>query len=269
MNLHPRPHVVGILLVIAALLGACTEGGNDRTSDGDVSLVILSPTASPGTQEPSNSMSKSGDREASESESTPSKRGDPPTLVVGTPRPGESIDRKIPDESAQTKTAPDLADSQFDSDGDGVYTYSDLEHAVEAVLPTYEFPENYQATPKTLLSGFADYKEGGGQWEAGYENILIGLNYFCAWSYTWLDAFGASDGDIMDKSIDRLQLTLQDNPIFESLRDDLLPMVERAELGDPAPLQQLTDINCTLTVFDSTPDNSTPAAEAPHSRDRF
>lgn len=252
------------LSIILLILGACSTNTNESEAVVENNRTLAAATATT-PHEPLASITATPKDSSSQASLTAT--GDdvaeapaPPTLVIGTPRGDEPIQIEAPMAPAPTQASTTATTSQFDSDGDGFYTYGDLERAVVTVLPAYEFPENYQVTPDTLLSVWTDYKEGGSQWEAGYEETLIGLNYFCAWSYTFLDAYREGDTALMDGSIHRLQTALQEEPVFVSLRDDLSPIVERAGLGDPTQIQQLTDVNCSSTVFISA--TASPAAGA-------
>lgn len=244
---------IASLSIVVMILASCNFATGDGGVDQNDSLAAVTSTVIPETQASAIASPEKSEPGRVPTSTSEGAQASPPTLVIGTPRNEEPIQKEAPSGPAPSQPTTTTADSQFDSDGDGFYTYNDLKQAVEALLPSYDFPQNYQVTSELLLSGFADYKQGGGQWEVQYEYTLIGLRYLCAWGHTWLDAYRDGNTGLMDESLDHFADELQDNPVFNSYRDDIAPFIDKARLGDPSGLQQYIDSSCGSMNWTSTP----------------
>lgn len=169
----------------------------------------------------------------------------------------ESAVRAVSTDLRPTPQPTIAIESSFDRDGDGFYTFDDLEQAVNELFPTYEWPENYQITPVLMLKGFAQNPDD--RWEEGYEFTLVGLYHVCAWDRAWLDAYREGNTALMEESLYQLQDVALENPVFTYIREPLGQMFERASLGDPTLIQQYVDNSCATYEF-LTPEAGTPRA---------
>lgn len=181
-----------------------------------------------------------------------------PGLIVGTPRPGESTAKDQPAETQSAGAPPTEAAAplptvppNLDADGDGFYTFAELEQAVAALYPTYVWPSNYRIDPNAILATFGQAKARGDVFEVRAEYTLIGVRHNCAWEMTWLDGFRAGDAGLMKQSIDQLLWEAQIDPMMEeSYRSYFRGVIKSARLGDPAPMQQAVSAGgCSSIVF--------------------
>lgn len=242
-------HVLGIrqmvlLASVVLFLTACggdTDGASDNRTE---TLAVITPTpisSDASSQTPDVSTHASADEDAalvSERPPTTKEPGDDPDAPWG---------KDLPVGSAPT--APPAPPSDFDADGDGFYTFDDLERAVNHLFPSYEWPENYQVTPEHMLSGFAPMAEQGARWQVQYEYTLVGLYHVCAWEHAWLDAFREGNTESMDESVYQLLNVAVANPVFIHLRDGIEERTNRALLGDPALIQRHVDNSCASYEF--------------------
>lgn len=183
--------------------------------------------------------------------------GGSPSLVIGTPQnSGQVAPKDVPTGPAPTEI-PISRESTFDSDGDGKYTYDELKQAIAELMPSYEFPPNYQVTLDILMTTMKPFADKNASWQVPMEYTVLGTYHQCAWQLTWLDAYHDGDTALMDKSLDQLQTVALNDPTLDiSLRDHMVEMYERAELGDPTLMQQYVDTSCQMEW--ATPDSGTP-----------
>ncbi|MDP9359527.1 MAG: hypothetical protein M3R02_30425 [Chloroflexota bacterium] len=186
-------------------------------------------------------------------------------LVIATASRDEPIVKLAP--TGPAPTAPPAqyptVSSNFDADDDGLYTFAEFQQAVAALYPSYQWPATYQVDPATLLSGYAPYADRG-RFEVGGEYSIIGGRHACAWELAWLDGYGAGDEALMARSLDQLRTVTLKNPMYDrSVQDALTEMLQRAELGDPAMLQQWVDGNCRNITFTSSVPTTPPATSSP------
>jgi hypothetical protein len=183
-------------------------------------------------------------------------------LVIATAPAGEPESKSLPNGTAPTAAPPALPTAgrtNFDSDGDGFYTFDEFKQAVAALYPSYVWPEHYRVDPEHLLDGYADYAEGS-LFQVGGEYTIIGIPHMCAWQLTWIDAYRAGDTALMEQSLDQLRTVALNNPMsHQSVRDHLQQVIDAAELGDPALMQQDVTANCQGIAF-ITPAAATPPA---------
>ncbi len=152
--------------------------------------------------------------------------------------------------TAAPPALPTAGRTNFDSDGDGFYTFEEFKQAVAALYPTYVWPDRYQVDPDHLLDGYAKYGAEGSVFEVGGEFTIIGIPHRCAWEMTWLDAYRSGDAALMEQSLEQLRTVALKNPMsHQSVREHLRQMIEAAELGDPALMQQDVTANCQGIAF--------------------
>lgn len=162
-----------VLLLAALLLTACGESAGKSSQAGD---------------ELAAAATKQEEASTPASESTPISTESNPTAVAHAPESpidiasapaGETISKEIPAGSVPT-AVPISRESNFDSDGDGYYTYDELVRAVESVMPNYDFPSNYQVTLDTLMAGMKPFADSDGKWQVPMELAVLGNAHRCA-----------------------------------------------------------------------------------------
>jgi hypothetical protein len=253
---------LSVLVISILVLAACGGSGNagEPAAEHD-------PTSTPGTdgvaqvtstasgEAPTGTPMGDGAAQAASPASGDVATGTlPGGLVIATAPDDETIVKNVPTEPPIQQT---VVRSNFDADEDGFYTFEELEQAVAALYPSYQWPDNYQVDPNTLLSGFAAFKDQGARFQAGSEYTVIGMRHQCAWEMAWLDGYREGDTALMDESLNQLRTVALENPMFIYIRDDLENMIQRAELGDPALMQRHVDANCRSMKF------ITPVPEPP------
>lgn len=254
LRLLPR---LSVLLLAVLVFAGCTEDENN----GD-------PTAT-SAGAASDAASPASDTAVAQVTATATNGGQTATVpggvYIATPPSEEAITRAVP--TGPAPAAPigpqPTRTSQFDSNGDGFYTYEEFEQAVAALYPSYEWPDNYQVNPDTLLNIPEQYRDSN--FEAGGEYTVIGTRHRCAWVFAWLDGFRAGDDALMAESLHQLRTVALTNPMLHSsVRELFEEMIQRAELGDPAMMQQWVTANCNPADFISaTPTAGSSAAAAP------
>lgn len=235
------------LLVISVLvLVAC--GGSVNSSGSEVALDLTSPPAT------YIGAYVTVTESVSENVGTPTA-----AIVIATAPNDEPFDKEQPTGPAPTAPPAPTVTSDFDTDGDGFYTFEEFQQAVAALYPSYEWPDNYHVDPTTLLDSFAWSAEQGARFEVGGEYTIIGVRHECAWEIAWLDGYREGDAALMEESLAQLRTVALENPMSDSsTRDYLKEMFQRAELADPAMIQQNVDNNCSREDFIS-PASATPA----------
>lgn len=268
---HRLSSHISVVIIAAIVLAAC--GGS---APGRVSETEANPRTPPATVGGSGVASTTtGAQDAvtspvvagigTKTASTESGEGDvgalPAGVFIGTPQGDGPIVKAQPTGSASTAPVVQqtAAPSQFDADGDGFYTFAEFQQAVAALYPSYEWPDNYQVDPTILLDGYAGSAERGDRFEVRGEYTIIGMRHTCAWEMAWLDGYREGDEALMAESLRQLRAVALENPLTHSSSLDYLKEIfERAELGDPAMLQQYVDSNCRRTDFIA-PDTATPS----------
>lgn len=263
-----------LIILLVFVLTACGGSANGSTSGVRADLTSMPseghtpkgmPIKSGDKQAVTSTRSATTIAQAAPANSNQNKTVTPtaPPLVIATVPNNEPIVRNTPAEPVPTAAPPQLPTDHpnFDADGDGFYTFAEFQKAVAALYPSYEWPDNYHVDPKTLLSGYAPYADQS-RFEVGGEYSIIGMRHLCAWEMTWLDAYRDGNTSLMDKSLDQLQTVDLNNPMNDSsTRDYLKQMFQRAELGDPAMIQQYVDGNCKSMDF-ITPTPGSPVETA-------
>lgn len=239
---------MSVVIVSAVIVTACGGSATGSVSEGEAD-----PTTPPAA---------SSDAQATATGSVAEDAGTLPAGVfIGTPRGGEPVIKEQqagPGSTTQT-IQQTIAPSQLDADGDGLYTFSEFQQAILALYPSYEWPDNYQIDPTTLLDGYPDSEARGDHFEVLGEYTIIGGYHTCAWEMAWLDGYREGDEALMAESLSQLREVALKNPLTHSSSLDYLKEIfERAELGDPAMLQQYVDSNCRRTDFIA-PDTATPS----------
>jgi hypothetical protein len=91
---------------------------------------------------------------------------------------------------------------------------------------------------------------------------MLGFPYLCAWQYTLRDAMFAGDDELIAQSIERLREELASNPNFVDIRQYEDEAIDKAELGDPGPLQQMIEIKgCAAMQWESGTPGTDPSPE--------
>jgi hypothetical protein len=130
-----------------------------------------------------------------------------------------------------------------------MFTLDEVVLALEANYPNYEWPPNYYQTIESITAWLYDYPDS--QFEVGGEDTMIRLRNMCAWEFTLLDAMAEGDQSTIDDALPRLRTMLAsirtDDP--EGIRF-IGDIYNKAELGDPAPLQQWAKTNCSEITWD-------------------
>lgn len=247
-----RHHFSQITALATVVLTLVACGGNEdelAEESAETSTVVSATMTSQRTSSPAvdstDRATQSIDREEA------------PPLTIGTPRDDEPIARDMPSDPPPTQPTTVAAASSFDSDGDGFYTFDELEQAVTALFTSYDWPQNYQVDLDNLKSDLAAMSGPNDQFEAPGEYTIVGLYHVCAWELAWLDAYQEGDARLMEESLDQLRGAALDNPMFVAIQEDLGERFERAELGDPLLIQQDVDNSCTSYEF-VTPTSATP-----------
>ncbi len=167
---------------------------------------------------------------------------------AGTPASGEAIAKGVP-----TPDSPDVGytpiPSSYDSDGDGFLTSTDLIAALLIEYPFYDWPPGYQLDLDAVIASIEEETELFNTiYENGIENNYLGLPYICAWQLTLRDAIFASDDVLTARSLERLRAEVASNPSLTEIRQYYEDAFDKAELGDPGPLQQRIDAGSCATV---------------------
>lgn len=239
-----------LITLVTVLASGCSDDMG-RTEDGGVTLASVTASV-PSTEELSDSGFLSNDL----SPTTPSLE---PTMAIGTPRGGEIVTADDRPASAAPTEVSLSRESSFDRDGDGYYTYEELEEAVTALMPNYDFPPSYQVTPDIMMMSMKPFASSGARWRVPMEYTVVNIYHQCAWELTWLDAYRDGNTELMEESLHQLQNVALAGPTIEaSLRDWMVEMYDRAALGDPTLIQQDVDSSCQMEW--ATPQPGTPQA---------
>ena len=154
---------------------------------------------------------------------------------------------------------PTVRPSNFDADGDGYLSWSELGQAVAATIGDYEWPPNYRVTADLMLDYFsAGQSMEENRFEVDYENTLISGYHQCAWEQTWLDARAAGDDALEAKALDIMTNVVPNDISVTEMRDFLINMAQKAALGDPSLIIRDLELNCAGLPFVTPP--ATPDA---------
>lgn len=269
--------IVSLLLILAACGGSdsgpetpasiASQGGTSSaeratetptvtgsgTPDIDSSVPATPRAGSPvGSPELAEVQPDAGERPADET-------GLPAGIIIGTPRSDEPIVRETP-RSDTPAIIPTPMPSTFDSDGDGLLSVPELTSALRATYPSYSWPPGYELDLDAVIAGIeAEAERFPVFYENGSERTMLVFPYLCAWQYTLRDAMFAGDEERIAESIERLREELAANPQMVTLQEIVRDAVDRAELGDPAPLQMMLDgMGCATMQWESdTPETAT------------
>lgn len=234
--------VVPLIVVLALVLVAC--GGEDEVSAPESPTETVAPdTSSP--REATSVTSENPDQEEPEI-------SDEEALA----------NKPIPDQPGPTQ--PPNPPSSFDADGDGYYSKAELEEAIRARFPEYEWPEKYNLTPDNIIVN--SHIPEDATFEAPGEYAIIGRYHTCSWEVTLLEAARESDQELIDESLYQLvDLGQNKNPLSrdEEGKAFMREMYNSAVLGDPADLQNWVNNNCDFAMSyftDTEPGSSMPAS---------
>lgn len=190
----------------------------------------------------------------------------PAGFSLGTPQSQDPIEKDVPTQAANVPP-PTPRSSSFDSDGDGYLTEPELMEALQATYPSYHWPPGYVLDLDVVTSAIAKNSQTAtSHFENGAERTILGTPYLCAWQYALLDAMTAANDQGVSTAIAQLRAELAGNPMFSEVRQGEEDAIDKAELGDPAPLQLMIQMKgCAKVVWVSgTPTSgSPPAAFAP------
>jgi hypothetical protein len=188
---------------------------------------------------------------------TPANEGElPGGLHIGTPEGDNPIDEDNPPPT-KSGVIPTPQSSDFDTDGNGVLSTPELIEALRATYPTYDWPPAYVYDLDTAIDGIEKQaQQFTSLYETGMEQTMLGGPYRCAWMLTLRDALVAGDEPLIAESIDRVRTELATNPSMAEIREYAENALDKAELGDPGPLQQMIEIDmcATITWLPATPD---------------
>lgn len=189
----------------------------------------------------------------------PTSEGElPGGLRIGTPKSGESAVKDYPT-SDEPAVIPTQRSSTFDSNRDGFLTETELIDALRAAYPAYDWPPGYVYDLDVVIAGIEENaKKFPSLFENGAEQSMLGGPYLCAWQLTLRDAIFAGDTERIAESIERLRAELASNPFMVEIRQDEEDAIDKAELGDPGPLQLMIEIgSCTqMPWMSGTPESA-------------
>lgn len=258
MKLTKSLGLAATLGAVLLILAACGGGADEAADNNTDTLAVITPT--PVSSDTSSPMPET---------STPASNDEDIALVFEEPPaaegPGDDPEspwgKDLP--TGPAPTVPPAPPSDFDSDGDGMYTLEEFEEAIRYRFPEYEWPPNYQMTEDRMIEAMRfDSFPQGSQLEAPGEYTALGLMHQCAWELTLIDASLESDQLLIDESLYQLvEFGQNKNPLShdENGKAFQRDMYDRAALGDIAPLQQWVDNNCDLRrQYFITPDSATP-----------
>lgn len=262
MRRRPAKRQLTIFMMIALLVPLLVACGGENEDEPDAAA---------------NTTSTLTANDVAQTIGTPSA-SEPPVTLPSEPETTVSGDVKhnpwgkvIP--TGPAPTVPPNPPSDFDEDGDGLYTQEEFAEAIRYRYPEYEWPPNYQLDLDKAVAAMS-YPEGS-QIEAPGEYTFLGLYHQCAWEFTFLDAVYANDQGLIEESRHQLvDIGQKKNPLSrdETGKAMMRDFYDRAALGDPADLQQWVDNNCDLRKKNFiTPDVGTPVAitvSAPGPRNR-
>lgn len=219
-----------LLLLTALVLAAC---GGDNGDNGDQ-------TSESPTETVESVTDTTGEATSTVSEGTSPEEPEISDEVALANKP-------TPDQAGPTQ--PPNPPSSFDSDGDGYYNLEELEEAVRARFPEYEWPEDFNITPDSIIGAF-QFPESS-MHEAPGEYTIIGGYHTCAWEITLLEASRNSDQELIDESLYQLvDFGQNKNPLSrdEEGKTFMQEMYNSAVLGDPADLQRWVNNNCDFAA---------------------
>lgn len=251
MRAAKLPGLVAALGVVLLVVAACGTGADTGNDQGATSTAPTSETARSENSPETSTPTDSDEDLARVSEET-----------VGADGAGDVPDdpwgKELP--TGPAPTAPPAPPSDFDSDGDGMYTLDEFELAIRYRYPEYEWPPGYRLDLDKALDGM-DFPEDS-RIEAPGEFTFLGLYHDCAWEFTLIDASLENDQSLIDESLYQLvEFGQNKNPLShdENGKASMRDMYERAALGDVAPLQQWVSNNCErMRPYLITPDSATP-----------
>lgn len=247
-----------ILLVLIAgfTLAAC-----DMDDESGQALSVSSPASSTNIATKNNvaAQNTSTDQPAPRGRATAENVVSKPTLILATAAAGETFskDQSTVDTSSNAP-AITVYESEFDSDGDGWFTYEELEQAIASSLPDYTFPENYQTSVESIMKQWEQYKQGGAEWQSRMHITTLSMYHMCAWELAWLDAFANGNEEAMEESLGQLRSVSLEAPTLQGIRSSMTERFNHAGLGDPSLIQQHVDSSCLMEW--ATPQPGTPQA---------
>jgi hypothetical protein len=186
----------------------------------------------------------------------------PAGITIGTPRPDDPIVREDPPSDAP-EFIPTPRQSSFDIDGDGFLSVPELIPALQANYASYAWPPDYRFDLDVLIAVIEEEAEKFPVfYENGSEQSMLESPFLCAWQYTLRDAMFASDEARIAESVEQLRRILRADPSMTEMQDIVGDAINRAELGDPAPLQGMIDgMGCATMQWEGgTPQSATIVA---------
>ena len=260
------------LMIVGMNLTACGGDADEAANTNSNTLAVTTPTSV--STDASSPMSKATAVASSaivdeRTATTNDEDGEAPapdvTLVAEASN--DAFGKDIPPGPAPT--VPPAPPSDFDRDGDGMYTIEEFEEAIRYRYEEYEWPSNYQLDLGKAIEAMS-FPEGS-RHEAPGEYTFLGLYHECAWELALLDAVPVNDQEAIDESLYQLvEFGQNKNPLShdENGKAFKRDMWDRAALGDVAPLQQWVDNNCDrMRPYFITLGSETPAAMRNHGHD--
>lgn len=247
------------LVIMALLLAAC---GSESDTDADSAANSTS-------NSPAGDVAQSSPSRITDTSSTPEP---PVTLVPTDPETTGSSDvpdnpwgKEIP--TGPAPTVPPNPPSDFDKDGDGMYTNEEFAEAIRYRFSEYEWPDNYQTTADRIIDSLNQDAHPNALNEAPAEYTIIGMFHQCAWQYALIDAAHDNDQALIDESQYQLvEIGQNKNPLArdENGKKFMRDAYDRAALGDTAQLQQIIDGDCRQRKKDLIPAGSNTCRVARH-----
>lgn len=152
------------------------------------------------------------------------------------------------EEVGQVLSSPPVDAANLDADGDGWLTADefqiDLFNSSSGYNFSPEFPMSGEQAWINFTAGNPDQAQGA-EYQIGLADMMLGVYFECSWMLTWIDAFATGDNQRQNEALSQLERMLELG-YFEdqASRDAVASILGQAQLGDPAGLQQLVNVNC-------------------------
>lgn len=219
------------LVTLVAIVGLLTACGNGPNSENSVVGTPASDAASV-VHDPA---------ESTPFQPTPVTQEGPPSTVDG------------PDLAAIPTMQPPRQ-AGVDDNGDGRYTHEEFMQALTDAYPQYVYAPGYDVPLDSILADWAAPMGYEASYEVPGELMVIGMSSQCSWLYAWQDATRTGDSASANAALEHVENINLETQLMSGSLADMLEMIERARLGDPARLNEYVLYSCSPAPFETGPD---------------